>query len=163
MTDYSWLEPMRKETERIKEETERLREANKALSKINVKEQFGHIPDGFLLNQEEIDDLRESKRELSQYGKEKFKELNFMKLIDRYNQFYNNTCAGLPHGGPISMEHLQSISIKSAIYAFARKYNLKESIPVEELNNLADLIEKQGDRTVQEVSEAHRRRDLDAL
>jgi len=82
MTDYSWLEPIQRETERIKEETERireenkrLREENKVLSKINVKEQFGHIPDGFLLNQEEIDDLRESKRELSQYGREKLKEL----------------------------------------------------------------------------------------
>ena len=86
-----------------------------------------------------------------------------MKLIDRYNQFYNDTCAGLPHGSPISMEHLQAISIRASIYAFARKYNLKESIPVEELKELADLLEKQGDRTVQEVSEAHRRRDPDDL
>jgi hypothetical protein len=61
------------------------------------------------------------------------------------------------------MEHLQSISLKSAIYAFARKYNLKESIPVEELKELADLIEEQGDRTVQEVSNVHRHRDLDTL
>jgi curved DNA-binding protein CbpA len=167
----SWLEPMRKETERIKgenerlrEETQRLREENEVLSKINVKEQFGHLLDGFLPNENEIDDLRKSKRELSQYGKEKFRELNInMKLIDRYNEFYNCTCAGLPHGSPISMEHLQAISIKSAIYAFARKYNLKESIPVEELNNLADLIEKQGDRTVQEVSEVHRQAGLDTL
>jgi curved DNA-binding protein CbpA len=167
----SWLEPMRKETERIKgenerlrEETQRLREENEVLSKINVKEQFGHLLDGFLPNENEIDDLRKSKRELSQYGKEKFRELNInMKLIDRYNEFYNCTRAGLPHGSPISMEHLQAISIKSAIYAFARKYNLKESIPVEELNNLADLIEKQGDRTVQEVSEVHRQAGLDTL
>ena len=86
-----------------------------------------------------------------------------MRLIDRYNQFYNDTCAGLPHGSPISMEHLQAISIRASIYAFARKYNLKESIPVEELKQLADLIEKQGDRTVHKVSEVHRRRDLDAL
>jgi len=86
-----------------------------------------------------------------------------MRLIDRYNQFYNDTCAGLPHGSPISMEHLQSISLKSAIYAFARKYNLKESIPVEELKQLADLIEQQGDRTVQKVSEMHRQVGLDAL
>jgi hypothetical protein len=58
MTDESWLEPMRKETERIKEETERikeeterLREENKTLSKINVKEQFGHLSDGFFLEE----------------------------------------------------------------------------------------------------------------
>ena len=72
-----------------------------------------------------------------------------MRLLDRYNQFYNDTCAGLPHGGPISMEELQSLALKSAIYAFARKYNLKESIPVEELENLADLIEAQGNEFLQ--------------
>lgn len=71
-----------------------------------------------------------------------------MKLIDRYNQFYNTSCAGLPQGRPISMEELQSLSIRSALYAFARKYNMKESIPVEELGNLADLIEVQGAESI---------------
>jgi hypothetical protein len=42
------------------------------------------------------------------------------------------------------MEHLQSLALKSALYAFARKYNMKESIPVEDLENLANLIEAQG-------------------
>ncbi len=67
-----------------------------------------------------------------------------MKLIDHYNEHYNYTCAGLPHGGPISMESLQAIAIRSALYAFARKYNMKESIPVDDLENLANLIEAQG-------------------
>ena len=92
-----------------------------------------------------------------------------MRLIDRYNEHYNYTCAGLPHGGPISMEHLQSLALKSAIYAFARKYNMKESIPVEDLENLADRIEAQGNeflkRTETLMKEAHERPggDLDAL
>lgn len=72
-----------------------------------------------------------------------------MRLLDRYNQFYNDTCAGHPHGGPISVEELQSLALRSAIYAFARKYNLKESIPVEELENLANLIEEQGNESIQ--------------
>jgi alanyl-tRNA synthetase len=96
MTDNSWLEPIQRETERIKketehireenkrikketehirEETERLREENKKLSKINVKEEFGHIADGFLLSEKEINELRESKRELTEYAREKLKEL----------------------------------------------------------------------------------------
>ena len=67
------------------------------------------------------------------------------------------------------MEHLQSLALKSAIYAFARKYNMKESIPVEDLNNLADLIEAQGNEFLQRtetlMKEAHERPggDLDAL
>jgi hypothetical protein len=92
-----------------------------------------------------------------------------MRLIDRYNEYYNTSCAGLPHGGPISMESLQSIAIRGALYAFARKYNMKESIPVEDLENLADLIEKQGNdflkRTEPLMKEAQERHggDLDAL
>jgi hypothetical protein len=47
------------------------------------------------------------------------------------------------------MEHLEATTIRAALYAFARKYNLKESIPVEELENLADLIEAQGNEFLQ--------------
>jgi hypothetical protein len=86
-----------------------------------------------------------------------------MKLIDRYNQFYNDECAGLSHGTPISMEHLQSITLECAVKAFARKYNLKESIPVEDLLYLAKELMEQGDGTVEKVSNAHKRKDLDIL
>ena len=39
------------------------------------KEDFGNLPDGFLLSQSEIDELRKSKRELTNYAKQKLKEL----------------------------------------------------------------------------------------
>jgi hypothetical protein len=67
-----------------------------------------------------------------------------MKLIDRYNEYYNDECAACPWGSITSMEHLQATTIRAVVYAFARKYNMKESIPVEDLENLADLIEAQG-------------------
>ena len=92
-----------------------------------------------------------------------------MRLLDRYNQFYNDTCAGLPHGMPISVEHLQSLAIRSSLYAFARKYNMKESIPVTDLENLANLIEAQGNeylkntRTLMKEAQGHTKTDLDAL
>jgi hypothetical protein len=37
-----------------------------------------------------------------------------MKLLDRYNDFYNLEMSGLPHGMALSMEHLQSITIECA-------------------------------------------------
>jgi hypothetical protein len=67
------------------------------------------------------------------------------------------------------MEHLQATTIRAALYAFARKYNLKESIPVEDLKNLADLIEKQGNEflqrteTVMKVAQERHGKDLDVL
>lgn len=78
-----------------------------------------------------------------------------MKLIDRYNQFYNDECAGLSHGMPISMEHLQAITLECAVKAFARKYNYKENIPVEDLLFLAKELVKQGNVTVEKVSTEH--------
>ena len=68
-----------------------------------------------------------------------------MRLIDRFNEFYNDTCAASPWGSITSMEHLEATTIRAVIYAFARKYNMKESIPVEDLENLANRIEEQGD------------------
>jgi hypothetical protein len=69
---------------------------------------------------------------------------NEVRLLDRFNEYLNQECASMPHGSFISFEHLEAATLRASIYAFARKYNLKESIPVEELENLADLIEAQG-------------------
>jgi hypothetical protein len=86
-----------------------------------------------------------------------------MRLIDRYNQFYNDECSGLSHGQPLSMEHLQAITLECTVRAFVRKYNYKESIPVEDLLYLAKELMRQGEETVDKVSAEHRRRDLDTL
>lgn len=86
-----------------------------------------------------------------------------MNILNRYNQFYNDECSGLPHGMAISMEHLQSITLECAVKAFARKYNYKESIPVEDLLYLAKELMKQGERTVKKVSAEHRKVGEDAL
>jgi len=92
-----------------------------------------------------------------------------MRLIDRYNEYYNQECAASPWGGITSMEHLQATSIRAALYAFARKYNMKESIPVEDLENLANRIEEQGDEflkrteTLMKEAQGHPQDAPDAL
>jgi hypothetical protein len=86
-----------------------------------------------------------------------------MNILNRYNQFYNDECSGLPHGMAISMEHLQSITIECAVKAFARKYNYKESIPVEDLLYLAKELMRQGEGTVEKVSAEHSQDPPDAL
>ena len=40
-----------------------------------MTEEYGHIPDGFLLNPEEIQELRKQKYEITEYAKEKLKKL----------------------------------------------------------------------------------------
>jgi len=40
-----------------------------------MTEEYGHIPDAFYLSQEEIETLRKSKKELTEYGKEKLRKM----------------------------------------------------------------------------------------
>jgi hypothetical protein len=94
---------------------------------------------------------------------------NKVKLLSRYNEYYNDECSASPWGGITSMEHLQATSIRAALYAFARKYNMKDKIPVEDLKNLADLIEAQGNeflkkhQTLMKPAQEHPQDPPDAL
>ena len=40
-----------------------------------MSEEYGHIPDGFLLNPEEIQELRKQKHEITEYAKEKLRKM----------------------------------------------------------------------------------------
>jgi hypothetical protein len=41
----------------------------------DMDEEYGNIPDGFLLDPKEIQELRKSKRELTEYAQKKLQEL----------------------------------------------------------------------------------------
>ena len=47
-----------------------------------MTEEYGHTPDGFFLSQQEVNDLRKAKKELTQYGKQKIKEMTTGQLMD---------------------------------------------------------------------------------
>ena len=40
-----------------------------------MTEEYGHIPDAFYLSQEEIETLRKSKKELTEYGRKQFRKM----------------------------------------------------------------------------------------
>jgi hypothetical protein len=40
-----------------------------------MSEEYGHIPDGFFLSPQEVNELRNAKKELTEYAKEKLKKL----------------------------------------------------------------------------------------
>ncbi len=86
-----------------------------------------------------------------------------MELLEKFNNYCNLEFASMPHGMPISYEHLEAIAIRGAIHAFNQREGIRKSIAPYELEELADLIEQQGNRTVQRVSEVHRQVGLDAL
>jgi hypothetical protein len=47
-----------------------------------MTEKYGHLSDGFFLSEKEIEDLRNSKKELTDYGKQKLKDLMKRKSED---------------------------------------------------------------------------------
>ncbi len=84
MTDYSWLEPMERRTKEIREETQRIKEETE---KMKQETHNLPVPDDFPwlnLSQEEVEELRNKKHELTDYGKEKLR-----KLAKGYNIKYN--------------------------------------------------------------------------
>ena len=40
-----------------------------------MTDEYGHIPDGFFLSQSEINELRKSKREITEYAKDKLRKM----------------------------------------------------------------------------------------
>jgi hypothetical protein len=126
------------------------------------------------LTQEEVEELRNKKYELTEYGKQRLRELakegiskynealqlmrnqepypdemfevaerreKSNRVLQRYNDFYNMECAGLPHGTPITPEHQQMITLQCMIDAL-RCENLNREYNEIEISDIEDLISR---------------------
>ena len=122
------------------------------------------------LTQEEVEELRKQKHELTQYGKEKLRkmmnnyipdddvieEMTNVKLTEekkeelermrrretvlhRYNHFYNDECSGLPHGTPITPEHMQAMALECMIDALICE-NMNVEYNAIAIDDIKDLI-----------------------
>jgi hypothetical protein len=150
-----------------------------------MSEEYGHIPDGFLLNPEEVEELRNQKHELTEYAKEKLRKMmtheemleeaarreRSNRVLQRYNDFYNLECSGLSHGTPITPEFQQAMALECMLDAL-RCENLNhefDMVPTADINDLIEALYQQGKnylervRTVQEPAQGKTKTDLDAL
>jgi len=134
-----------------------------------MTEEYGHIPDGFLLNPEEIQELRKQKHEITAYAKEKLgKLMNHEEMIEeaerreksnrvlqRYNDFYNLECSGLPHGTPITPEQQQIIAFQSMIDALRCEYLNQEytHIAITDIEDLMEALYQQSISFLKKVKE----------
>jgi hypothetical protein len=146
------------------------------------------VPDDMVwvnLSQKEIEELRNKKHELTEYGREqlrkfmnkepitaKVSEEDYQKVLDlmnnqepypdamfeeaerreksnrvlqRYNDYYNMECSGLPHGMPITPEYQQIIAFESMIDAL-RCENLNREYNEIAISDIEDLIERLRDQ-----------------
>jgi hypothetical protein len=138
-----------------------------------MSEEYGNIPDGFLLNPEEIQELRKQKYEITEYAKEKLKKLmndnptheemieeaarreRSNRVLQRYNDFYNLECSGLSHGTPITPEFQQAMTLECVLDTL-RCENLNhefDMVPTADINDLIERLYQQGKDYLQRVKE----------
>lgn len=121
------------------------------------------------LTQEEVEELRNKKHELTEYGKQRLKEMltheemleeaerreRSETVLRRYNHFYNEECSGMPHGTPITPEHMQAMALECAVDALMCE-NLNVEYNVIAIDDIKDLIAglyRQSDEFLKRVQE----------
>ena len=119
-----------------------------------MTEEYGHIPDGFFLSDKEVEELRNKKHELTEYGKQRLREMMTHEemleeaerrersnaVLARYNNYYNIECASLSHGTPITPEFQQAMALECMIAAL-RCENLNREYNEIAISDIEDLIE----------------------
>ncbi len=61
-------------------------------------------------------------------------------VLARYNAFYNDECSGMPHGTPITPEHMQAMALECMIDAL-RCENMNVEYNAIAIDDIKDLIE----------------------
>jgi hypothetical protein len=120
------------------------------------------VPDDMVwvnLTQEEIEELRNKKHTLTEYGKEQLRKLmrnqepypdamfeeaerreKSNRILQRYNSYHNLETSGLPHGMPITVEQQQMIAFRSMIDALKCEHLNQEYTHIA-IDDIEDLIE----------------------
>jgi signal-transduction protein with cAMP-binding, CBS, and nucleotidyltransferase domain len=111
------------------------------------------------LTQEEVEELRKSKKELTEYGKQKLRKMmndnptidemieeaarreRSNRILERYNNFYNLECSGLSHGTPITPEFQQAMTLECMLDTL-RCENLNREYNEIAIVDIEDLIER---------------------
>jgi hypothetical protein len=120
----------------------------------DMDEEYGHIPDGFLLNPEEVEELRKSKKELTEYGKKKLRKLKMNNIAQKCVAAARNVAEGSPTLGKLIREgknpmitktyYEYAAVIREAVNEF-QYYNFENGedmiIDARDLYDLADALE----------------------
>ena len=121
------------------------------------------------LTQEEVEELRNKKHELTEYGKQRLKEMltheemleeaerreRANRVLERYNDFYNSEVSGLTWGTHITPEFQQAMTLECMLDAL-RCENLNHEFDVVSTADITDLINNlydQGKKYLERVQE----------
>ena len=77
-----------------------------------MNEEYGHIPDGFLLNPEEVEELRQNKRYLAAQATQKLRKLKMNNIAQKCVSAARNVAEGSPTLGKLIREGRDPIQAK---------------------------------------------------
>ena len=74
-------------------------------------------------------------------------------VLSRYNSFYNTECSGMPHGTPITSEHMQAVTLECMIDALiCENMNVEyNAIAIDDIKDLIEGLYRQSDEFLQRV------------
>ena len=84
---------------------------------------------------------------------EREREQRSIRILERYNQFYNEECSGMPHGTPITPEHMQAMTLECMIDALiCENMNVEyNSIAIDDIKDLIEGLYRQSDKFLKRV------------
>jgi hypothetical protein len=77
------------------------------------------------------------------------------RVLQRYNDFHNLETSGLPHGTPITPEHMQMIAFESMIDALRCEHLNQEytHIAISDIEDLIERLQEQSNEYIKKVAE----------
>jgi len=120
---------------------------NKIVELMNNQEPY---PDAMF---EEAERREEANRELVKEEWERKERSD--TVLARYNRFYNDECSGLPHGTPITPEHMQAMALECMVDALiCENLNVEyNAIAIDDIRDLIARLYVQGNEYLKRVQE----------
>ena len=80
-------------------------------------------------------------------------------VLRRYNAFYNDECSGMPHGTPITPEHMQAMALECMVDALiCENMNVEyNAIAIDDIKDLIEGLYRQSDEFLERVRKNNER------
>ena len=104
---------------------------------------------------EEAERREAANRELAKEKEEWERKERSDTVLARYNAFYNEECSGMPHGTPITPEHMQAMTLECMIDALiCENMNVEYNvIAIDDIKDLIARLYEQGNEFLKRVQE----------
>ena len=144
--EMPWVNLTQKEVDELRKQKHTLTEYGKEKLR---KMMNNYIPDDDVI--EEMVNVK-----LTEEKKEELERLRRREtVLSRYNHFYNDECSGLPHGTPITPEHMQAMALECMIDALiCENMNVEyNAIAIDDIKDLIAGLYQQSNEYLKRVQE----------